>query len=205
MFLVARRAGNSKSKRYLYLRDKRGGRSKDKYLGRSSLIILGRDGSGKTRELEKIREKAQAIFGVQAVYIPSQFPMSDWFLLNLPADELKGLKGIEKKELLVRACKDSVLIVDDIHKLTGQKLQLVKRCLLACKHFVVSAPRWHDIPPSLRVEIEKRQFKEISLKSDVSVDVSYVVMALAIIGAFMVGYHEIAFLLMGMRYFMRQK
>jgi len=47
VFLVARRAGNAKQKRYLYLRDKRAGRSKDRYIGRSSLVIVGREGSGK--------------------------------------------------------------------------------------------------------------------------------------------------------------
>jgi hypothetical protein len=205
VFLVARRAGNAKQKRYLYLRDKRAGRSKDRYIGRSSLVIVGREGSGKTRELEKLREKATGVFGVPAVFIPAQFPMSDWFLLNLNSEELKGLKGIEKKELFIRACKGAVVIVDDANKLTGQKLQLVKRCIAEAKYFVISTPSWRELPTSLRLEIEKRGFREVHLKSDSAVDISYLLIALAVVGAFIVGHYEIAFLLMGMRYFMRQK
>jgi len=205
VFLVARRAGTAKEKRYIYLRKKRNGRVQDRYIGRASLVILGREGSGKSREAEKMREKALQVFGVPAVFLPGQFPIGDWFLLNLDAELLKGKKGLEKKELLLRACEGKLLVVDDVHRLSGQKLQLVKRALKAARYFVLSAPRWHDIPAALRVEIEKRRFREVHLRSDASVDVSYVIIALAIVGAFVVGHHEIAFLLMGMRYFMRQR
>ena len=205
-FLVARRAGTAKEKRYIYLRDKkRNGKARDRYIGRHSLVILGREGSGKTREVEKLREKARHIFGCSAVFLPAQFPISDWFSLNLPAEDLKGKKGIEKRELLLSACRDAVVVVDDVHRLTGQKLQFVKRALAVARFFIVSAPRWHDIPQSLRVEIEKKRFREVHLKSSASVDMSYIIIALAIVGAFVVGHHEIAFLLMGMRYFMRQR
>ena len=206
MFLVARRAGTAREKRYIYLREKRrNGVARDRYVGRCSLVILGREGSGKTRELEKLRGKAQGIYGCSAVFLPGQFPISDWFLLNLDAEDLKGKKGIEKRELLLSACRDAVVVVDDVHRLTGQKLQFVKRALAISKYFIISAPRWHDIPQNLRVEIEKKRFREVHLKSSASVDMSYVIIALAIVGAFIAGHHEIAFLLMGMRYFMRQK
>ncbi|WP_457754942.1 hypothetical protein [Thermovibrio ammonificans] len=169
------------------------------------MVILGREGSGKTREVEKLRVKAKEIFGLNSVYLPAQFPISDWYVLNLPAKDLKGKKGVEKRELLLRACRDAVVVIDDAHRLTGQKLQVAKKALISAQYFVVSAPRWLDIPQSLRVEIERRQFREVYLKSDAAADISYILMALAVVVSFLTGFHEVAFLLMGLRYFMRQK
>jgi len=51
-----------------------------------------------------------------------------------------------------------VVLVDDLDRLSGQKKEIVKECLLKAPIFVVSARLYQSIPESLRLTIEQKGF-----------------------------------------------
>lgn len=154
-------------------------------------VIFGAHDSGKTRWLARLMEKRIEIWGdkPEPVYIESLMPMSSW--VDQPGVEAwyplwaqedakpwAKLNLQQKAELLGDYLVDTqaMLFVDDVHVLTGRKAQIVRRCLLSSKLWLMTASEEGRLPPSIRPIIERRNPQRTYLESDVSYDSTQILM-----------------------------
>ncbi|ABU75100.1 hypothetical protein M892_28655 (plasmid) [Vibrio campbellii ATCC BAA-1116] len=64
----------------------------------------------------------------------------------------------------------SLLFIDDAHKLTGRKAQIARKCLMSAKLWLMTCSEEGRLPPSIRPIVERREPQRINLESDVSYD-----------------------------------
>jgi len=124
---------------------------------------------------------------------------------------LEGIEDIEdvidvskqyvKFEALIEKVKKSVLIIDDLDKITGKKLELKKDLIRNCKRYVVTAKGEENINRTIRNIMFKRRMKisTVQLTSKASVDATNILFAIFIIGLFIGGLPEAAMLVMAGR------
>jgi hypothetical protein len=93
----------------------------------------------------------------------------------------------------------AVLFIDDAHKLSGRKLMVTKQCFLKAFRAVVAADDENRIPPSLRVPLLDTNPQIIRLTSETAYDATNTLMWLLVVLAFMIGAHELAWLLGGLQ------
>ena len=110
-------------------------------------------------------------------------------------------KQYVKFEALVEKAKKSVLIIDDIDKITGKKLELTKDLIRNCKRYVVTAKVEDNINRTIRNIMFKRRMKisTVQLTSKASVDATNILFAIFILGLFVGGLPEMAMLVMAGR------
>ena len=78
-------------------------------------VITGGVGSGKTRELQKLVNWSQNLFGVEGVYLNAKEGLDNWYKrAGLTNEDLKGLKQFEKNELLKETLKGKAVFIDDL-------------------------------------------------------------------------------------------
>nr|VFJ94001.1 MAG: hypothetical protein BECKLFY1418A_GA0070994_103611 [Candidatus Kentron sp. LFY] len=151
------------------------------------ILVVGAHGSGKTRWVERLHEKAKEIWGakvpVEPLYLSGLTPLSAWMDGGPVPNWWNGskkkseplwykLRQWEKTDLLPRYVAETgaVVFLDDAHKLTGRKLDIAKRCLMPAKIWVVSSSQENRIPPSLRIELMRSDPQVYELSSDVAYD-----------------------------------
>ncbi|MFH0240830.1 hypothetical protein [Vibrio alginolyticus] len=154
-------------------------------------LITGAHDSGKSRWLTRLRDSRHEIWGKkpQPVLLEGLMPLSSWV----------EVKGIEKwyasnqeegtyftpwsklnlqlkADLLADYLVDtqSLLFIDDAHKLTGRKAQIARKCLLSAKVWLMACSEEGRLPPSIRPIVERREPQRINLESDVSYDTTKV-------------------------------
>jgi len=210
--------------RVLYLREKNNVHDKPKeiYISKKgSLIIYGIEASGKSHKLATIVRNADALWKKETkIIFKATDSLSEILHKNLDGDEetqkllitdpseLEDIEDISelydvkkqyvKFEALTQKAKNSVLIIDDLDRITGKKLELTKDLLRNCKRFVITAKSEDSINRTLRNIIFKRKMKitTIQLSSKASVDATNILFALFILGLFIGGLPEVAMLIM---------
>lgn len=187
-----------------------------------SLLVTGAHDSGKTRWIRRLYDEAPQIWGSKAKATPlllesfsplvawcEQPCVAEWWDIKYHAEQKqepvpdtarvpwKSLKQHSRVEALTDYCQDTgaVVFVDDIHKLSGRKLQIARQCLVAARLFVVTASEEQRIPPNLRMVVLRREPQIFRLDSEVSYDATNLFMwsflAMCLVG----GWYEAAFVL----------
>lgn len=150
-------------------------------------LITGAHDSGKSRWLYRLRDNRHSIWGQkpQPVFLEGLMPLSSWV-------EVKGIAAWHdekerddpdftpwgKLNLQIKADKladylldtQTLLFVDDAHKLTGRKAQIARKCLMSSKLWLMSASEEGRLPPSIRPIVERANPQRTNLESDVSYD-----------------------------------
>lgn len=211
--------------RAIYLRTKKDAfdkNGKEQYISKSgSMIIYGIEASGKSHKLTTIVKNIDNIWKQDTkIIFKATDSLSEILHKNLdgneetqkllitnPIDEDEELELIDlskqyvKFDALIEKAKKSVLVIDDIDRITGKKLELTKDLLRNCKRFVVTAKSEDSINRTLRNIINKRKMKvsEIALSSTASVDATNILFAVFVLGLFVAGLPEAAMLVMAGR------
>jgi len=220
--------------RVLYLREKNNVHDKPKetYISKKgSLLIFGIEASGKSHKLATIVRNVDALWKKETkIIFKASDSLSEILYKNLDNDEetqkllitspaniaCVGDNGEDvelfdikkqyvKFEALVEKAKNSVLIIDDLEKVTGKKLELTKDLIRSCKRFVITARSEDSINRTLRNTMFKRKMKitKVQLSSKASVDATNILFAIFIIGLFVGGLPELAMFVMAGRMIMK--
>lgn len=209
---------------YLYLREKnkKFDKAKETYLSKKqNLLILGIEASGKSARLrtvikavdllwkneDKIIFKAtDSLFEILHKNLPDEKEVS-CLLVTEDGEELEldTSKQYIKFQALIEKAKKSTLIIDDIDKLTGKKLELTKDLVRNCKRFVATAKAEDTINRTLHnLMFRKRQkVLQVQLTSKASVDATNILFALFVLSLFVAGMPEAAMLILAGRFAMK--
>jgi len=221
----------SNGSRVLYLRQKKSiyDKPKEIYISKKgSLLIFGIEASGKSHKLATIVRNADALWKKETkIIFKATDSLSEILAKNLDGDEetqkllitdptmLEDIEDISelfdvkkqyiKFEALNEKAKNSVLIIDDLDKITGKKLELTKDLLRDCKRFIITAKSEDSINRTLRNIMLKRRMKisRVQLSSKASVDATNILFGIFIVGLFVGGLPEVAMLIMAGKMFMK--
>lgn len=200
---------------------------KETYISKTgSLIIYGIEASGKSHKLSTIVKNADMIWKDTKIIFKATDSLSEILYKNLDGDEetqkllitspsnivcldnddieevyLDTSKQYVKFEALIEKAKDSVLMIDDIDRITGKKLELTKDLIRNCKRFIVTAKSEDAINRTLRNIMFKRKMKisTVQLSSKASVDATNILFAMFVVCLFIGGLPEAAMLVMAGR------
>ena len=168
------------------------------------IVFVGPQHSGKSTILRRLHRRAAQKKTLKPLYLPCLFSLTDWLHWNFSPEEIKGLSAVERRRLLVSRAQESYLLVDDLERASGQKAQVVKECLRKAPRFAVTTRDLRLLPDSLRLTLERRGFREVSLKSAATKDLSFAFLACLVIIAALFGHHEWVLGLIAARLFLRQ-
>ncbi len=191
---------------------------------KGSLVIYGIEASGKSQKLKTIIAMSDQLWRNETkIIFKATDSLSEILFKNLEGDEetkellfeeqedmesldMQRTLGAVKKqcvkfEALIEKAKNSVLIIDDIDKITGKKLELTKDLLRNCKRYIITAKGEDGINRTLRNIMFKRKMKisTVQLTSNASVDATNILFAIFILGLFVGGLPEMAMLVMAGR------
>jgi hypothetical protein len=209
---------------YLYLREKnrKFEKAKETYLSKKqNLLILGIEASGKSARLQTIIKAVDLLWkNEEKIIFKATDSLSEILHKNLPDEgeartllisedgeelELDTSKQYIKFQALAQKAKKATLIIDDIDKLTGKKLELTKDLVRNCKRFVATAKDENTINRTLHnLMFRKRQkVLQVQLTSKASVDATNILFALFLLGLMISGMPEMAMLVMMGRFVMK--
>lgn len=85
----------------------------------------------------------------------------------------------------------SLLFIDDAHKLTEHKAQIARKCLMSNKLWLMASSEEGRLPPSIRPIVERREPQRINLESEVSYDTTkalvWFMVALCVVAGAVIG------------------
>lgn len=181
------------------------------------VLITGAHDAGKSRYLERLAAEAAGIWGKKTDGKPLQLgalrPLASWAdgdhlrewwdkeqARKVAAGETAQarpwarLKPWEQADALPDYLSQTgaVLILDDAHKLTGRKLDIARRCVLACRLYVAAASEESRVAPNLRGPLLRRDPQLIRLDSEAAYDATNplvwaIAVALLAVGAWEAG------------------
>lgn len=216
--------------RTIILREKKNvyDKPKETYISKKgSLMIFGIEASGKSHHLMRLVENIDELWARdEKIIFSATDSLSEILYKNLEESETKQLlttqpidasaiedaedlidisKQYIKFEALKEKAKKSVLVIDDLNKVTGKKLELTKDLMRNCKRFVITAKSEDSIHRTLRNIIHRRNMKvaTVQLTSKASVDATNILFAMFILGLFIGGLPEVAMLVMAGRLTMK--
>ena len=184
------------------------------------VLVTGAHDSGKTRWVTRLHEHAREIWGAkikaEPLFLDTLSPLSAWCdspavatwwndnQTALPLDDRqpwKKLKQHERSEALPAYCEDTgaVVFVDDAHKLTGRKLQLARKCIMATRLWVVAASEEQRIPPNLRTVMMRQKPQTFRLDTEAAYDATHILMWILLACALVIGWWEAAFIIGGLK------
>ena len=195
---------------------------KERYISKKiSLLIYGLETSGKSKELNKIYNNKELIFDMskyKTIFIHSTDSLAEIFFNNIDdsdiddyilslSDEkqIEAEKNINKQfikiEVLKHKANKSFLFVDDIDKITGKKLEILKSLVRNCKKIYATAQSDKTIHKTIYKMIENKKFNSINLKTTNSFDATnYALIALMVPFAIAGQYGVVMMLLLANRY-----
>lgn len=176
---------------------------------RQDLLITGPNSSGKTKWLAKLDGAAPEIWpGREKLFIRALEPLQRWYEDGRVIAHVAGkgkewakLKAYERVDALVEWCKASkvVLLLDDVHKLNGRKLDIAIRLCREAQRLVIGAWAENSIPMTLRMLIDRRDPQRVGLQSEAAYDVTSLAMWLAILAAMGAGWWQLGAALGGLK------
>lgn len=124
---------------------------------------------------------------------------------NLNLENLDTSKNYLKIIALVEKSKNSTLIIDDLDKLNGKKLEMAKELLRNCKRFIATAKDEISINKTIGgiLKGRRKKLEIIALSSKASIDATNALLVLFILTLFATGLHELALLVLAGRIAMR--
>jgi hypothetical protein len=213
--------------KFIVLRERKKKFSKDikeTYIPKKdSIFIYGAHASGKSKELYKLYNERNSLYPKDRVLLLiGTDSIADWLHKNLDEKDKESFlqdeegsftdKGIEKElnkqyvkiEMLKNISKGATVFIDDLDQVHGKKLELLKDILRHSKRYIVSAKDDRSINKTLLEIMQKRHsFKEISLQSEVSYDITNIFIFIFIIALIITGHVELAILIFALRFLMK--
>ncbi len=177
---------------------------------RRDLLIAGPNASGKTRWLAKLDDKAGEVWARRPkLFLRATEPLQRWYederviawAEKHHARPWAKLRAFERADALIHWVHDTkaVLLLDDAHKLTGRKLDVVLQLCRECGRLVVGTWSESSLPMSLRLLLDRRDPQRIHLRSDAAYDVTHLALWLLMILALAVGWWQLAAVIAGMK------
>lgn len=208
---------------YLYLREKhkKFDKAKETYLSKKqNLLITGIEASGKSARLHTVIKSADLLWKEEKIIFKATDSLSEIIHKNLPDEkearcllisedgeelDLDTSKQYIKFQALVEKAKASILIIDDIDKLQGKKLELTKDLIKNCKRYVATAKSEDSINRTIYnlMTKKKQEIIRVQLTSSASVDATNILFALFVLSLFVAGMPEAAMLIMAGRFAMK--
>lgn len=93
----------------------------------------------------------------------------------------------------------AVLFVDDAHKLTGRKLEIARKCVLAARLWVIACSAENRLPPNLRGPILRRDPQIVRLDSDAAYDATNLLMWVVAVALIAAGAWEAGLVVAGLK------
>ncbi|EDO9273431.1 hypothetical protein GPG23_08910 [Campylobacter coli] len=190
---------------------------------KSDILITGINASGKSKRLNSFLQNAKDLWKKEhVIFFHATDSLSEIFHRNLDNDDetkrliygenanlnlenLDTSKNYLKIIALVEKSKNSTLIIDDLDKLTGKKLEMAKELLRNCKRFIATAKDEISINKTIGgiLKSRRKKLEIVSLSSKASIDATNALLVLFVLALFATGLHELALLITAGRIAMR--
>lgn len=223
-FLHIHRTSDPKRANSLVLREKKDPMSKqvkETYISKRGIVaIYGGNGSGKSRMLAQLDKSKDELWRGSVIQLKATDSIADIIhknlqekadkrVINADDDELddaeensENMKQYAQLARLAELSKKSVVLVDDIDRFTGKKLELIKELCRNSKTLIYSAQSESSVNRTVREILHKRKLKQtvINLTTGASYDATNWLFGLFVLVLFVGGAPEAAMLVMAMRY-----
>ncbi|EAL8841226.1 hypothetical protein DZ748_08830 [Campylobacter coli] len=198
---------------------------KETYISKKSdILITGINASGKSKRLNSFLQNAKDLWKKEhVIFFHATDSLSEIFHRNLDNDDetkrliygnenanlnlenLDTSKNYLKIIALVEKSKNSTLIIDDLDKLTGKKLEMAKELLRNCKRFIATAKDENSINKTIGgiLKGRRKRLEVIALSSKASIDATNALLVLFVLALFATGLYELALLVTAGRIAMR--
>jgi hypothetical protein len=179
------------------------------------ILICGKAASGKTKWIIRLVADAPQIWTkIKAPVLLMEAnetiaewrdtkQIKDWWQKDNPEKEWKKLANHDKNKVLLDYVSQNwtIVFVDNIDRMAGRKLDIVKNILMQSKSkvWVCSTTAENRISPSLRNFITKSAPQTFTLNSPVSYDATNAITAVACIAFIVVGWYQVAMILAGLK------
>jgi hypothetical protein len=215
-----RKDGRSKARAFVVTKPRKYGpvTSQTEISTKRPVLITGAHASGKSYWLDRLRKDAARVWpslaGAEPLYLAAVWSVSDWtdgkHLESWWSERSqktgedrhwKKLSAGERQRALPDYLKETgaVLFVDDAHKLTAKKLEIVRACARTAKVWVMTASDEGRLSPSLRKDVLWLEPQTFRLDTDVAYDATPIFMWMAILIAVSTGSYELAMALGGLK------
>ncbi len=117
-----------------------------------------------------------------------------WYEAKAEGNDYKKIPAWKRVELLPEYLKETraVLFIDDAHKLTGRKLQIIKLCIESAFRTVLSASDENRLSPSIRRQFLESKPQIVRLNSDVAYDATHLLVWFVVCICLLTGATEFA-------------
>ncbi|ELE3136705.1 hypothetical protein RMG83_001661 [Campylobacter coli] len=197
---------------------------KETYISKKSdILITGINASGKSKRLNSFLQNAKDLWKKEhIIFFHATDSLSEIFHRNLDNDDetkrliygenanlnlenLDTSKNYLKIIALVEKSKNSTLIIDDLDKLNGKKLEMAKELLRNCKRFIATAKDEISINKTIGgiLKSRRKKLEIVSLSSKASIDATNALLVLFVLALFATGLYELALLVTAGRIAMR--
>ncbi|HHW4060046.1 hypothetical protein [Campylobacter coli] len=192
---------------------------KETYISKKSdILIIGIHASGKSKRLNSFFQNAKDLWKKEhVIFFHATDSLSEIFHRNLNDEETKKLiygdengsfdtsKNYLKIIALVEKSKKSTLIIDDLDKLSGKKLEMTKDLLKNCKRFIATSKDEISLNKTIGgiLKSRRKKLEIVSLSSKASIDATNALFVLFVLTLFATGLHELALLITAGRIAMR--
>ncbi|EAL3379173.1 hypothetical protein A9L79_07645 [Campylobacter coli] len=197
---------------------------KETYISKKSdILITGINASGKSKRLNSFLQNVKDLWKKEhVIFFHATDSLSEIFHRNLDNDDetkrliygenanlnlenLDTSKNYLKIIALVEKSKNSTLIIDDLDKLNGKKLEMAKELLRNCKRFIATAKDEISINKTIGgiLKSRRKKLEIVSLSSKASIDATNALFVLFVLTLFATGLHELALLITAGRIAMR--
>ncbi|ENB1880149.1 hypothetical protein ABHE30_001856 [Campylobacter coli] len=197
---------------------------KETYISKKSdILITGINASGKSKRLNSFLQNAKDLWKKEhVIFFHATDSLSEIFHRNLDNDDetkrliygenanlnlenLDTSKNYLKIIALVEKSKNSTLIIDDLDKLNGKKLEMAKELLRNCKRFIATAKDEISINKTIGgiLKSRRKKLEIVSLSSKASIDATNALLVLFVLALFATGLYELALLVTAGRIAMR--
>ncbi|EIP7661779.1 hypothetical protein P0B77_001857 [Campylobacter coli] len=190
---------------------------------KSDILITGINASGKSKRLNSFLQNAKDLWKKEhVIFFHATDSLSEIFHRNLDNDDetkrliygenanlnlenLDTSKNYLKIIALVEKSKNSTLIIDDLDKLTGKKLEMAKELLRNCKRFIATSKDEISLNKTIGgiLKSRRKKLEIVSLSSKASIDATNALFVLFVLTLFATGLHELALLITAGRIAMR--
>ncbi|EMQ3101383.1 hypothetical protein WF003_001737 [Campylobacter coli] len=190
---------------------------------KSDILITGINASGKSKRLNSFLQNAKDLWKKEhVIFFHATDSLSEIFHRNLDNDDetkrliygenanlnlenLDTSKNYLKIIALVEKSKNSTLIIDDLDKLNGKKLEMAKELLRNCKRFIATAKDEISINKTIGgiLKSRRKKLEIVSLSSKASIDATNALLVLFVLALFATGLYELALLVTAERIAMR--
>ena len=181
------------------------------------ILVCGKAASGKTRWIRRMIINSPQIWPKLTAPVISfdtnetiaewrdQSPIVEWWQKENPEKEWKKQTNPRKNKVVLEYVTQNwtIVFIDNVERLTGKKLDLVKEVLKESKSkiWVCSSVAENRINPSLRNFISKSTPQTFTLNSPVAYDATNVLTALTCGVLVVIGWYQAAMVLGGLRVF----